>query len=216
MEREAVLTKTKYTVGRLPENDIELPDDLGIITRIEHCILEREASGWWLTDQSTNGTVVQREGQRVAVDSFPLAKVQIGSGDIIYIHTWELAFHDPNRTNPLKSFSVQPKSVSRFVFNLSQLTLYKIVQNRQEKVELRPQVRKMFGYMAQKNLENNNQPILCKYNELIHHIWEGDAFGKTNQDINTLASEIRELLTDKSLLETVKREGYILHIACDR
>jgi len=222
-ERTIQLTKTQYKIGRFPANDIDLPDDRPVITRIQHCILEREGTLWYLTDTSRNGTIWQREEQQVQVQSRPNARIQIRSGDVIHIHGWELAFHDPNETSQLL-VRAKSKLTCPLVYKLKQATLYKVDQGQLQKVDLRPQVRKMLGYMAENNLKNG-EPRLCTYKELITHIWGDDAFDydRKNQDINGLAKDIRHLFKEQlqpedkpeSLLETIKNEGYILWIACE-
>ncbi len=81
------LTETRYTIGRLPDlNDIPLLEDEGIITRLHHCILERGAEGWSVTDKSTNGTILEREGQAFQLAERDGRKALMNSEDVIVIH----------------------------------------------------------------------------------------------------------------------------------
>ena len=216
------LTKTIYTIGRLPEhNDIDLPETEGIITRIEHCILERKTDGWWIKDKSTNGTIIERAGVQLQIKNFPEQKILIYSEDIIKIHNYELKFIDPAKT-PNLSFKDQVNLISNppiLIFNLSQLTLYKVEQYQRISIPLTPQLIDMLTCLARKNLANNNQPTVCTYDELITAIWKGDNFGDKRSLINGLAKDIRKIFTenggDSSLLDTRKTKGYLLKISCE-
>ncbi len=88
-----ILTETRYTIGRLPDcNDIPLLEDEGIITRVHHCILERGAEGWSVTDKSTNGTILEREGQAFQLTERDGRKALMNSEDVIVIRHWRLTF----------------------------------------------------------------------------------------------------------------------------
>jgi DNA-binding winged helix-turn-helix (wHTH) protein len=218
------LTKTRYTIGRLPEcNDIALPETEGIITRVEHCILEREADGWWVKDKSTNGTIIERDQVQLQVQSCLGRKNLIVSEDLIKINNWQLEFIDPNKTPAviLKPEINLGNQSTNLVFNVSQLTLYKIEQGQRIPLELRPQLINMLEYLARKNLGNQNQPTVCTYDELINTIWkdENDRLSRTPLEVNGLAKDIRKIFTknggDSSWLETKKTIGYILKITCE-
>ena len=217
-----ILTETRYTIGRLPDcNDIALPENEGIITRVHHCILEREAEGWSVTDKSTNGTILEREGQ-----AFPLAeqngrKALMNSEDVIVIHHWRLTFVDPSRTKPIatpgqgSSLVVSTAAKSSWLFKVSQETLFKVENGTREPIHVRPQVRKMVKHLVGRNLANEQVPVLCTREELIGAVW-GEEFGSHDQDLDRLAMEIRRVLKQtadsKQWLETVTGSGYILRI----
>jgi pSer/pThr/pTyr-binding forkhead associated (FHA) protein len=100
-DQQVQLSETEYTIGRLPGvNKIHLFDEEGVISRIHHCVLERRPEGWWLTDKSTNGTMVEREGQSVQLADQPGRTLLITSEDVIRIHTWQIRFIDPAKTKP--------------------------------------------------------------------------------------------------------------------
>jgi DNA-binding response OmpR family regulator len=69
--------------------------------------------------------------------------------------------------------------------------------------------------MAQRNSENNNQAIICDYQELINFIWE-EPYGRTNNDVNRLIWSLRNKIEpdpgEPRFLKTVKRCGYLLEI----
>jgi DNA-binding winged helix-turn-helix (wHTH) protein len=208
------LTKTLYTIGRLPEyNDITLPEEEGVITRIEHCVLEKRAGGWTITDKSTNGTILEREGQKWPLGEQKERQALISSEDIIIIHHWRLQFIDPNQTkalNPPKSQNIEGKD---WVFNIAQQALVKQENGVRTSIRLRRQVRQMLAYMATKNLANNNTPVLCRKDDLSVEIWEDK---EHKMELDKLAKEIRDIFGQQQggeqWLETVVGAGYILRI----
>ena len=218
------LRKTQYTIGRFPDNDIALPGGSDSpITRIEHCLLERETGRWYLIDKSTNGTVLKRGDQSQQVQDLPDRKVVLNRGDIICIHGWTLTFDDPNGTGEVGERGAKSLVRSPFVYKVTQAALYYQGDGTRTPIEPRPQVNKMLRYMAQRNLENGGEPVICNYEELIHAVWSGeDAQERTNGDINGIAREIRKLFDEKpssedgkQFLETRKGEGYLLRIATE-
>lgn len=221
-----ILTETRYTIGRLPEhNDIALPEEEGIITRVQHCILERGAEGWSLTDKSTNGTIVEREGKVFPLVQLPNRRALLNSEDVIVIHHWRLMFVDPSRTKPIgspgqvSSLGASPSASSSWLFKVSQETLFKVENGTRHSVHVRPQLRKMVKHLVERNLANEQVPILCRREELIGAIW-GEEFGSHDSDLDRLAMELRRTLEQtedsKQWLETVTGSGYILRIDGER
>lgn len=224
-EKKLELRDTHYTIGRLSDNDISLSEDPNsLITRIKHCILYREAGQWLLTDNSTNGTIVQWGETQEDIHQKTIA---LKPESVILIHQWQITFFDPNATNKYKTIgkssktsSDQPLEPSEFIYKISQATLYHQTGTERTAIPCRPQVNVMLRYMAQKNLDNQGEPIVCEYQELISAVWgtESDAEGRTALEINGLARDIRKLFaeysdkTDAELLVTVRRLGYLLKI----
>jgi DNA-binding winged helix-turn-helix (wHTH) protein len=215
------LSEATYTIGRLPGmNSICLLDEEGVISRIHHCVLERKPEGWWLTDKSTNGTTVKREGQSVQLADQPGRKLLIASEDIIRIHTWQIEFVDPAKTRPAKlqlmraASAVGGRSGHQWVFNINEQKLYKVVAGMRQEMSLRPLVRVCLNYMVNKNREMK-QPTLCGREELIGVVWKEGEAGH-DEGLNGLARDIRKTLgqTKESFqwLETVTGAGYILRI----
>jgi len=216
-EERLNLINTRYTVGRLPQcNDIVLPEEEGIITRIHHCVIERVMEGWVLMDQSTNGTILERQGQRFELVNLPDRRCPMASEDMILIHHWQLQFIDPSQTNRVSPLQPNLSDPKPWVFNVSQQTLFQLQNGRRKKIRVRPQVRKMLNYIANKNLANQNTPILCPRQELIAEIWGPEDFGSHEQDLDRLAMEIRKIFQQKTAgeqwLETMVGAGYLLHI----
>ncbi|USR91518.1 FHA domain-containing protein [Phormidium yuhuli AB48] len=215
-----VLQDTYYTIGRLPENDIPLSEDPNSrITRVKHCLLEREGGQWWVTDDSRNGIVVHYPNS--APEPVNCRTVALDPGCVIEIHGWKLEFHDPNPTAEPTRAPNRLKVTPDFVYKVSQATLFYQEGRVRSPIHPRPKVNLMLGYMAQRNL-NQGEPVLCSYDELIEAVWgEDDSLGRTPADVNILARGIRILLeqngskTPKTQLETKKGQGYLLRISCE-
>lgn len=80
---EYVLDKQRVTVGRTPQNDIQL-ENLGISS--SHAAIVREDNSWTVEDLSSkNGTTVN--GQRVS-------RQTLKHGDVIGIVKYQLHFSD--------------------------------------------------------------------------------------------------------------------------
>jgi DNA-binding winged helix-turn-helix (wHTH) protein len=218
------LTKSSYTIGRLPAvNDICLLDEDGVVSRIHHCLLERKPEGWWITDNSTNGTVLEREGQSAVLAVQPERRLLLASEDRIHIHTWNIQFVDPNRTRPAKlqiSKVASAKSAlasCQWLFNINEQILYRVALGRRERVQIRDKVRVCLNYMVGKN-EQEGQPTLCVKQELIDAVWPPAENNGTygDESLYGLIRDIRQVLeqTKESYqwLETVKNLGYILRI----
>lgn len=212
------LTKTRYTIGRLPDCDLTLPNPT--VSR-QHCVLERQEGSWWyVKDTSRHGTVLHRQGQEFVVQQLPGQKSVIDVGDRLCISGWDITFCDPNRTaDDVQGLADRLRGL---VYKMDQDTFYYYKKGKREKLEeIRPQVKQMLGYMARKNWENGQQPVLCTYEELIAYLWPGDdRLNRGPQEVNGLAREIRKLLAGYKAadqMETVKRKGYILRfpIVCE-
>ncbi|AIE74831.1 MULTISPECIES: hypothetical protein [unclassified Synechocystis] len=99
-----------------------LPEKEGIITRIHHCVIAGEVEGWLVIDQSTNGTIIKRQGQRLELNHQMGRKLPIASEDVIWIHHWQLKFIDPSQTNQvvlLRSQVTPAKPPKPWVFNIN-------------------------------------------------------------------------------------------------
>ncbi|MCC5899428.1 MAG: FHA domain-containing protein [Phormidium sp. GEM2.Bin31] len=215
-----VLQDTNYTIGRLPENDIPLPEDpKSRITRVKHCLLERKEGQWCITDDSRNGIVVHYPN--ATPEPVNYRTVALDPGSIVDIHGWTLQFHDPHPTvGPTRgpnSIKVTPE----FIYKVSQATLFYQEGRVRSPIKPRPKVNQMLGYMAQRNLDHG-EPVLCSYDELLEALWDkNDSKTPMPEDLRILAREIRLLLeqngseTPKTQLETKKGQGYILRISCE-
>ena len=68
--------------------------------------------------------------------------------------------------------------------------------------------------MDQRNRRNGFVPVMCTYDELIEAVWDDDAYGHTEADINRLVWELRKKIEmdakEPRFLETVRGLGYRL------
>jgi DNA-binding winged helix-turn-helix (wHTH) protein len=218
------LTKSTYTIGRLPMvNDICLLDEEGVVSRIHHCLLERKPEGWWITDNSTNGTLLEREGQSAMLAVQPERRLLLASEDRICIHTWQIQFVDPNKTKPAK---LHLSSVARggsqsdddqWLFNVNEQILYRVAAGQRQRVQIRNKVRVCLNYMVSKN-EREGSPTLCAKQELIDAVWPPAENNGTygDESLYGLIRDMRQVLeqtrSSYQWLETVKNLGYILRI----
>jgi DNA-binding response OmpR family regulator len=124
---------------------------------------------------------------------------------------WQLRFRDPNVTEHVEGF--QP--VAEVEYALDRRMLFKVMRQRRTEVKLSPQERNLVHYMAQRCFENNSQPLVCGYEELIQAIWE-EAFGHMPNEVNRLVWSLREKIERDSgeprFLKTVRGQGYLLDI----
>jgi DNA-binding response OmpR family regulator len=69
--------------------------------------------------------------------------------------------------------------------------------------------------MAQRNQANNQQPVVCNYQELVEAVW-GDPFGHNNNEVTRLVWGIRNKVESDSgeskFIQTVQGRGYLLNI----
>ncbi|MCT7973422.1 FHA domain-containing protein [Laspinema olomoucense] len=219
------LRDISYSIGRLPENQIALPEDPDHqITRIKHGILTRNKGQWVISDHSTNGTKVEFDGTLYDLHQ---SEIALQSSAVIHISNWRLTFYDPNTTRKSQrqtpSFPPLPVDPSKgqFIYKIAHATLYYESTGQRQSIVCRPQVNQMLTYMAQRNLDNQGQPIVCHYQDLIEAIWPNED-SHTSLEINGLAREIRKIFeqyspeTDPNLfLKTIRRLGYLLDISCE-
>ena len=215
----AELLKDRITIGRFEQfNDVALqPDPQQLITRKVHCIVEHDASGWWVRDNgSVNRTFVQRKGIMQAVqgrallaegDAVRILGKLIEGGEAAY---WELTFHDPLITHPAEDAS----PLVHLEYDWIQARLFRVDGPSQQEIHnLRPQEHKLIRYMDQRNRANSAVPVMCTYEELIAAIWGEDA-SRTESEINHLVWELRKKIEpdpkEPLFLETVRGLGYRL------
>jgi DNA-binding winged helix-turn-helix (wHTH) protein len=215
------LDQLRITIGRGAENDIVLPDPHKKVSR-RHSVIEREGDRWWLIDEgSANGTFVRQGGGGAEVDVRSVETVLLHDGDVILIlgkltaaeqpMFWQLRFRDPNVTEHVVGF----QAVAEVEYALAQRMLFKVTRQRRVEVDLSPQERSLIHYMAQRNWDNNNQPCVCGYEELIEVIW-GEAFGHEPNEVQRLVWGIKKKIERDSgeprFLKTVRGQGYVLDI----
>ena len=213
--------QTRITIGRGVENDIVVSDPYKKVSR-RHSVIEREGDRWWLIDEgSANGTFLRQGGGGAEVDVRSVETMLLHDGDVILILGkltaqeepvfWQLRFRDPNVTEHVVGFG----PVAEVEYVLAQRMLFKVTRQRRVEVKLSPQERNLIHYMAQRSWDNNNQPCVCGYEELIGAIWE-EAFGHVPNEVNRLVWSLREKIERDSgeprFLRTVRGQGYVLDI----
>jgi pSer/pThr/pTyr-binding forkhead associated (FHA) protein len=210
------LEQEYLTVGRSNGNDILLPNPDKTISR-DHCVLKCEANCWWVIDESSaNGTFVQRWNGDTRIDVRQHGRLQLNNGDAILILGkfleenepvfWRLTFRDAEQT-------VQPPAFLEY--SLSQQKLFLVNGGERKDIHLTRKERSLIHYMAERNQGNNNQPVVCEYQELITAIWS-DSFGHTNNDVTNLIWFIRQKVEsdpgEPEFLKTEKGRGYSLKV----
>lgn len=209
------------TLGRNPDNNIVLEDPHKMMSRC-HCRFEYANGRWWVEDGgSANGTFVRPLNGKTEIDVRLEESVPLRDGTEILILGkmsaanepifWRLTFCDPNETVRFKKL----QTGADIEYSLSQQRLFWVSPREQQEIKLSPQERKLLHYMAQRNSENNDQAIVCDYQELIEFIWE-EPYGRTNNDVNRLIWSLRNKIEpdpgEPRFLKTVKRSGYLLEI----
>jgi DNA-binding winged helix-turn-helix (wHTH) protein len=212
--------QSHITIGRGIDNDIVLPDPYKKVSR-HHSVIEREGNRWWLIDEgSANGTFLRQGGSGTEVDVRSVETILLQDGDVILILGkltaaeqpvfWQLKFCDPNVTERVEGF--QPAAEIEYV--LEQQMLFKVTRQQRVEVRLSPQEQNLIHYMAQQNCKNN-QPCVCRYEELIAAIWE-EVFGHVPNEVNRLVWSVRDKIERDSgepkFLKTVRGQGYLLNV----
>jgi DNA-binding winged helix-turn-helix (wHTH) protein len=211
----------RLMLGRNPDNDIVLEDPHKMISRY-HCVFEQANGHWWVQDHgSANGTFVKSPHGSTEIDVRLEESVPLRNGDEILVLGqvsdadepifWRLTFGDPTET-----FRVRKLQVSVNVeYSLSQQRLFFVMPHDREEVKLSPLERKLLQYMAQRNLDNDSQPVVCDHHELIEALWE-TPFSKTNNDVTRITWSIRNKIEqdrgEPRFLKTVKHSGYLLEV----
>ena len=211
----------RVTIGRSQDNDLVLCDPNKKVSR-QHCVLERSAGYWWVVDESSsNGTFVQTNGSATEVDVRKNGRFQLTDGNVILILSqwiepdqpvfWRLTFRDPQMTERISEFQLP----AQYEYSLSQEKLFRVTSVEREEINLRPLERDLIHHLAERNRANDQQPVVCSYEELIKALW-GEPFGKNNNDITRLVWGIRNKIESDSgqskVLQTVKGRGYLLDI----
>ena len=217
--------KNFVTIGRSKENDIPLPDPEKKVSR-QHCVLVHDVGKWWIVDEgSANGTFVQCSNEGDFLDVRSDGRLALVDGDEILILGkfiepddyifWHFTFRDPNQTEEVKKFQY----VKSLEYSFTQEKLFRKTSRNREEIKLTPQERRLINYMAQRNYNNNNESVMCSYEELLQVIWS-EKFGHTNAEVNRLIWSIRNKIEADSgepkFLQTVKGRGYILYVDLEK
>lgn len=212
----------KISIGRLSNNDIVLSDPRKKVSK-HHCSIRYNSNRWWLTDEgSSNGTFLQREIDQPEIDMRSEDKIALKSGDYILILGklspsgqpifWRLEFIDPEETIQ----EPQMQAVHSLEYSLSQQMLYRNIARRRDYISLSEHQHALIDYMSRVNYQNNNQPTLCEYRDLIRAVWNDDHFGVDRRSVNNLVWQIRDRIEldsgEPQFLRTVTGRGYLINI----
>lgn len=217
---EGNLEQRRVTLGRNSDNDIPRSYSYKMISRY-HCSLEYANGRWWLQDSgSANGTFVRPSNGNAEIDVRLEESVPLKNGDEILILGkmtvsndpvfWRLTFWDTDETFQVKKLQTH----ADFEYSLPQQRLFRVTQRERDEVKLSPQERKFIQYMAQRN-QDNNQPVVCSYEELMQAIWD-ETFSHTSNEVNRIGWSVRNKIEldsgEPRFLKTVKGSGYLLDI----
>ena len=210
------------TIGREQSNHIVLSDPQKNISR-QHCSIHSQAGRWWISDRgSSNGTFLRRNGGQSEMDVRNEELIPLKNDDEILILGeldatqkpvfWRLKFIDSEETNHVVQFQVN----SILEYSLSQQKLFRVRAGGRTEIMLQDKELALIDYMSRKNYQNQSQPLICQYEELIQAVWGEDAFGVDKLDIHHLVWRIRHKIESDSgesqFLKTVRSRGYRLDI----
>ena len=123
-----------------------------------------------------------------------------------------MEFIDPAETSKVYTLP----TVHSIEYSLKQQTLFRNISRCRDLVSLGDQERSLVDYMSRKNHENNDQIVLCEYDELIQAIWQDDNFGRDRRNVNHLVWRVRDKIEldsgEPQFLKTVQGRGYCLDI----
>lgn len=209
------LSGVRVTIGRLPElNDIALePDPEHLVTRAEHCALERAGSTWSIVDGgSVNGTFVRRAGELKRVEG----RMPLRSGDVICVlgsmnhqdgpRYFELEFEtsaDSQATRPAREPDATNECLS---YDAEEARLVLVVRGERHELHIRAQAHKLVAHMAERS------PALCTHAELMDAVW-GDEPMHSREELAKIVWELRKQLEPYDaghLIENERGLGYRL------
>ena len=216
VERDVVtLAGDRITIGRLAEvNDITLePDPQQLVTRQEHCSLERDGSRWFVVDTgSVNGTYIRRDGELERVSG----RGELSDGDAVCIVAlladdrtpayWEVSFDDRGRTRAA-SFAPRPSCLT---YDAEQVRLFLVQGSSRHEIPLRPQTHRLVSFMAERIAGAGGTAVLCTHDELMQAVW-ADEPRHTREELNKLFWELRRKLEPfgaEELFESERGLGY--------
>ena len=84
-------------------------------------------------------------------------------------------------------------------------------------IQVRPQVHRLVGFMAERNAATGGDPVLCSHDELMHAVW-GDEPMHTRTELARLVWELRRELEPLGATDVVvneRRRGYRLLTCAD-
>jgi DNA-binding winged helix-turn-helix (wHTH) protein len=217
------LSGNRVTVGRLSDlNDIALePDPQLLVTRANHCALERAGQGWFIVDGgSVNGTYLRRGGRLERVKE----RVSLSDGDVVCVlasiteanerRYFELAFHATGDSQATRAVLVDDESPERgfecLSYDPNEARLVFVRDGERHEIQIRAQAHRLVRHMAERNAAGGGGPALCTHDELMQAVWAGEPM-HTRVELAKLVWELRKKLEPFAaghLIENERRRGY--------
>jgi hypothetical protein len=209
------LSGDRVTVGRLPElNDIALePDPEHLVTRAEHCALERSGSTWSIVDGgSVNGTFVRRAGELKRVEG----RLPLRDGDVVCIlgsmhHQhgagyFELAYETTADSQATRAAQDPEGPEECLSYDADEARLVVVRHGERHELHIRAQAHRLVAHMAER------APALCTHDELMEAVW-GDEPMHSREELAKIVWELRKQLEPYDaghLIENERGLGYRL------
>jgi DNA-binding winged helix-turn-helix (wHTH) protein len=217
------LSGNHLTIGRLPDvNDIALePDAQLLVTRANHCALEREGQGWFIVDGgSVNGTYLRRGGRLERVKE----RATLHDGDVVCVlasitetnerRYFELAFHTSGDSQATRAVLVDEATPERgaecLSYDLNEGRLVLVRGGERHEIQIRAQAHRLVRHMVERNTAAGGAPALCTHDELMHAVWADEPM-HSRVELAKLVWELRkklEPLEAGHLIENERRRGY--------
>jgi len=208
------LTGDRVTIGRLPElNDIALePDPEHLVTRAEHCALERAGSTWSIVDGgSVNGTFVRRAGELKRVEG----RMPLRSGDVVCVlgsmdhqngaRYFELEYETTADSQATRA-AQEDAAEECLSYDPDEARLVLVSRGERHELHIRAQAHKLVAFMAERS------PALCTHAELMDAVW-GDEPMHSREELAKIVWELRKELEPYDaghLIENERGLGYRL------
>jgi len=208
------LTGDRVTIGRLPElNDIALePDPEHLVTRAEHCALERAGSTWSIVDGgSVNGTFVRRAGELKRVEG----RMPLRSGDVVCVlgsmdhqngaRYFELEYETTADSQATRA-AQEDAAEECLSYDPDEARLVLVSGGERHELHIRAQAHKLVAFMAERS------PALCTHAELMDAVW-GDEPMHSREELAKIVWELRKELEPYDaghLIENERGLGYRL------
>ena len=209
------LTGERMTIGRLPDlNDIALePDPEHLVTRAQHCALERSGSTWSVVDGgSVNGTFVRRAGELRRVEG----RLPLRDGDVVCIlgsidhqdgaRYFELTYETTADSQATRAAPSPDAAEECLSYDADQARLVLVAGGERHELHIRAQAHKLVAYMAERS------PALCTHEELMEAVW-GDEPMHSREELAKIVWELRKELEPYEaghLIENERGLGYRL------
>ncbi|SRR5579885_2080879 len=224
--QEIPLTQDRISIGREGyQNDLPLgPDPHSFISR-SHCYLERRHSGWWLTENGKNATLLRQGKELEEIHG----QVELSDGDTFCIlgfvdengtrQYWSLTLHDPGQTQSDPFPLSAPLSLK---WDRARGAVWRLQGKRAEEIRLTSHEWKLIDYMLERNRRACNAPVLCTNEELLEATY-GEPLSKLKERLAQPKDSLRHLIEglrqkleinprEPKFLVSHRGQGYFLHV----